>query len=143
MTVAEMNARALHRYLKANPKQLNTSESLAAQLGITSEQVDAALRWVRENCIRLGWTIPWVERGSEPKHYHVVDTFGASEIRELLDGTNDEVTYVRSNVERRRLQAELCVNRCRRPGSNGYRRALTLLNYIDQADWELWRVETT
>lgn len=143
MGVTEANAWALYHHLKANPSQPNTADSLAASLQIDTKQVDAALRWVRTNCTWLGWTIPWVGRGREPKRYHVVETFGAPEIRELLDRTNDEATYVHGAMQRRRLQAELCVNKCRTPGSRGHTRALALMQLIDSANYELWRIETT
>jgi hypothetical protein len=143
MLVAESNAWALYHHLKAHPNQLNTSDSLARQLGITPSQVGAALRWVRSNCTGLGWTIPWVERGRDRKHYHVVEAFGVSEIRDLLDGTNDEAVHFRSAMQRRRLQAELCADQCRTPGSRGHRRALALMLHCDAADHELGMVETT
>jgi hypothetical protein len=143
MGITETNARDLYHYLKANPNQINTVESLASILGIDAKQVDAALRWVRDNCTWLGWTIPWVERGPDPKHYHVVETFGALEIRELLDGTNYEAIHARSAMQRRSLQAELCVNQCRTPGSRGHQRALALVQFINSADFELGMVETT
>jgi hypothetical protein len=143
MGITDANAWALYHHLRANPNQLNTSESLALSLRIDARQVDDALRWVRENCTWLGWTIPWVERGPEPKHYHVVESFGAREIGELLDGTNYEARQFRSAMDRRRLQAELCVNKCRKPGSPGHRRALAIIQFIDDADYELLKVETT
>jgi hypothetical protein len=143
MGITEANAWKLHRYLKAHPNQYNTIERLATRLKIDATQVNAALLWVRDNCRGLGWTIPRVERGPGGRRYHVVDTFGAAEIRELLDGTNYEATHVRNAMQRRSLQAELCVDNCRTPGSRGHTRALAVIQLIDDADYELWKVETT